>query len=161
MNNNLQNWLLDRAYSILSDAQPVPFDCGRLCGAKCCAGGDGDGMLLFPGEETRFENQEGFLVKDTEHGKVLVCEGQCDRSQRPLACRIFPCFPYVTENSGQYRISVLDDMRALGYCPLCGNDILPDFKRKVRMAARCLMRDDACLSFLLQLSADLTDTGGL
>lgn len=157
----MKYWLLKRAYSILDSAQPVPFDCGRLCNKKCCNGSNEDGMLLFPGEEKLFENEDGFKVISTEQGNVLICSGTCDRTRRPIACRIFPLFPYVTEENGRYNISVLNDTRAIGYCPLCDEDILRTFSRSVRMAARNLIRDEDCLNFLLQLTQDLTDTGNL
>jgi hypothetical protein len=45
-------------------------------------------MRLFPGEESPPQ------IKQLESGdRLAVCNGTCDRSKRPLACRIFPFFP--------------------------------------------------------------------
>jgi hypothetical protein len=40
-----------RAYARLGRLTPIPADCGKLCGKRCCQGGEDDGMILFPGEE--------------------------------------------------------------------------------------------------------------
>ncbi|MBQ3087879.1 MAG: hypothetical protein IJC45_11120 [Clostridia bacterium] len=155
----LQEWYIARAYNILSDAKPIDFDCGLLCHAKCCKGNSQDGMLLFPGEEKRFENKIGFVINDTPLGKTLICSGTCERNQRPLACRIFPLFPYVSKGAGRYKISVLRDVRAVDYCPLCDLELLPEFERKIRLATRSLLRDPECAAFLLQLTSEFTDVG--
>ncbi|MBQ6863520.1 MAG: hypothetical protein IJO14_04690 [Clostridia bacterium] len=152
-------WVIQRAYDILDSAQPVPFDCGRLCDKKCCKGSEQDGMLLFPGEEKLFKGKEGFEIREVPQGKMLLCSGACDRTLRPIACRIFPFFPYVTQENGNYKISVLKDIRALHYCPL--QDVSKDFERTVRIAARNLLRDESCADFLLRLTEDLTDLGNL
>ena len=41
------------ARKILEEVTPLKADCGRVCGAACCASLEGEetGMLLFPGEE--------------------------------------------------------------------------------------------------------------
>lgn len=156
---NLTEWYLNRAYSILDSTVPMSFDCGQLCGKKCCHGNEEDGMLLFPGEEVFFADDENFVIKESSLGKTLVCKGNCDRNRRPLACRIFPLFPYVVKNENGYRISVLKDVRALEYCPLDDGDILQSFKRSVRLAARSLLRDDECAEFLLNLTSVFTDIG--
>lgn len=56
---------LRTAREIMCNITPLRFDCGRLCGAACCAPdeeGDG-GMLLFPGEEALYEPlPEGFEI---------------------------------------------------------------------------------------------------
>lgn len=153
------DWIIQRAYDLLSDAQPVPADCGQFCNKKCCSGSAKDGMLLFPGEEKRFVGAEGFEITDTPLGKQLSCQGTCDRSLRPIACRIFPLFPYVTGAKGNYKINVLKDIRAIDFCPLRSEDICVGFERSVRLAARNLLRDDACAEFLCKLTAEMTDMG--
>lgn len=155
----LQDWYISRAYDILSDVTPLDFDCGLLCRSKCCKGSMQDGMLLFPGEEKRFENLSGFVINDTQYGKTLVCNGSCDRNTRPIACRIFPLFPYVTQNENGCRISVLNDVRALNYCPLCEMQLRSDFERKIRLATRNLLRDEECAAFLIRLTSEFTDIG--
>lgn len=143
----------------MDSAVPMSFDCGLVCGKKCCKGNNDEGMLLFPGEEIFFLADENYVIKDTPLGKTLICNGTCDRNKRPLACRIFPLFPYVTKCDDGYRISVLKDVRALAYCPLKDADISLSFKRSVRLAARSLLRDNDCSEFILNLTAVFTDVG--
>ncbi|MBE6811599.1 MAG: hypothetical protein E7523_01825 [Ruminococcaceae bacterium] len=159
MKNN--DWYLRRAYDLLAGITPLRDDCGLLCNGKCCKGTSTDGMLLFPGEEKYFENDPSFVIKESLCGKTLICNGTCDRTKRPLACRIFPLFPYVTKNKNGYKINVLKDVRALQYCPLDGNDIQPGFYRAVRLAARNLLRDEQTAQFLLSITHNLTDLGNL
>ncbi len=155
----LQDWYISRAYDILNDVTPLAFDCGLLCRSKCCTGSMKDGMLLFPGEEKRFANLDGFVINDSPYGKTLICNGACNRNERPLACRIFPLFPYVTNGTNGFRISVLNDVRALDYCPLYDMEILPRFEKKIRLATRNLLRDEECAAFLLRLTSEFTDIG--
>ena len=157
----LNEWYLQRAYDLLSDFTPLAYDCGMICGGKCCKGSSQDGMLLFPGEEVYFEGKSDFVIKESENGKTLICNGICDRTIRPLACRIFPLFPYVVKNEKGIKITILKDVRALHYCPLQKDDIQPEFYRAVRLAARNLVRDEDHARFLLTLTQTLTDTGNL
>ncbi len=159
MENN--DWYLQRAYDLLSDITPLRDDCGLLCNGKCCKGSSEDGMLLFPGEEKYFENDPSFVIKMSEHGKTLICNGVCDRKKRPIACRIFPLFAYVTKDENGYKINVLKDIRALQYCPLDGKDLQPGFYRAVRLATRNLLRDEQSAQFLLHMTHKLTDLGNL
>jgi hypothetical protein len=39
-----------KCHEMLDSVTPLRTDCGALCGARCCRGGPGDGMLLFPEE---------------------------------------------------------------------------------------------------------------
>ena len=155
------DWYLQRAYDILSDYTPLQDDCGLLCNGKCCHGTKTDGMLLFPGEEKYFDNDASFVIKDTQYGKTLICNGTCDRSKRPIACRIFPLFPYVTKKENGYMINVLKDIRALQFCPLASGDIQRGFYRAVRLAARNLLRDNQSAAFLLRMTEEMTDVGNL
>lgn len=91
---------VEKAREILAQITPLRTDCGRYCGGACCqCDEDGQGgMLLFPGEEALYQPlPEGFsIVRDdsvTENGKLLICDGECDRETRPLACRLFPMLP--------------------------------------------------------------------
>jgi hypothetical protein len=59
-------------------------------------------MLLFPGEAVFLSggpaiNFSACPIWAARRG-LLICEGRCDRSLRPLACRIFPLAPHVDEN---------------------------------------------------------------
>ena len=85
---------LEKALDELEAVTPLkPFNCGRLCSARCCSGDENDGMGLFPGEEELLKDCADFEIKKSEGNfgeSVLVCRGECDRRKRPLACRIFP-----------------------------------------------------------------------
>ncbi|HEX2946829.1 MAG TPA: hypothetical protein VHT96_12825 [Clostridia bacterium] len=150
--------LYKKAYRILKDSTPLKFDCGLLCGAKCCSGESDAGMCLFPGEEILLEKHGGFLsirnekMADTD---VLfaVCSRTCDRRYRPLACRIFPYAPYL---DGDGRLSVIEDPRARYLCPLLNK--LPEirmdrlFRRNVRSVFQLLIQDDEIKDFVHLLS---------
>ncbi len=47
------------ARSLLEEVTPLKSDCGRICGAACCASLEGEetGMLLFPGEEALYRGK--------------------------------------------------------------------------------------------------------
>lgn len=52
MKNNFKSGL-QKALDELENITPLkPFNCGKLCSACCCSGGDNDGMGLFPGEKS-------------------------------------------------------------------------------------------------------------
>lgn len=88
--------VLNDARSLLEQLTPLKRDCGTLCGGACCRSleGEATGMLLFPGEEDDYVGLEGWQLTETKQGWLVSCPGTCDRSIRPLACRIFPCCRY-------------------------------------------------------------------
>lgn len=150
---------LSRAYSLLRRSTPLgKGDCGRLCGSACCKGGDGDGMLLFPGEDKLFEEREGFDIIESGQFKLLVCSGSCTRNERPLSCRLFPLFPLVYEDGGELHLEVVRDPR-FGQCPLNKYDIRLDsaFARKVRLAGKYLMREEQHRELLRLVSVSLLE----
>lgn len=111
-----------RAREMLMDVTPLRRDCGGVCGAACCAcDEDGQGgMLLFPGEDALYDPlPPGFSITRDDAVmpgmKLLTCAGRCDRSLRPLACRMFPLTPVLTED-GRLRVRV--DPRSFSVCPL-------------------------------------------
>ena len=117
--------LYQNIYKLLENRTPLMFDCGSLCNAACCQN-NGKGMLLFPYEEqyissfnTDFRIEDSYIEIDGYTVKILFCNGICDRSTRPIACRIFPLFPFTYEN----RIIVDYDPRAKGTCPLLMTDL--------------------------------------
>ena len=60
MKNNFKSGL-QKALDELENITPLkPFNCGKLCSARCCSGGDNDGMGLFPGEKELFESSMDF-----------------------------------------------------------------------------------------------------
>ena len=133
------------ARRLLDNVTPLRRDCGRVCGAACCAPDeDGQGgMLLLPGEEALYDPlPEGFRL--SRDGGVLpgltllTCEGRCARGARPYACRVFPLTPVLTEK-GELRVRV--DPRAFAVCPLSEQGVRgmnPAFARAVLEGARVL-----------------------
>ena len=86
------------ARELLENLTPLKTDCGRLCRGACCQGDEATGMLLFPSEEALYEGCAFARVVPTDFSlggtpaQLLVCDGRCDRKNRPLACRLFPLF---------------------------------------------------------------------
>lgn len=156
MNENLK-----KAYDCLSHETPLGFyDCGRLCDGLCCRG-DCKGMWLYPDEEELFAGKEGFEVCETEGNygyPMVICSGECNRDERPLACRIFPLFPLVIEEGGEIKVRVIRDPRA-GMCPIIRSSkrVTPSFIRSVRMAARYVIRDEKNLEYMKAVSLELLE----
>lgn len=101
-------------YRLLDMVSPVPFDCGTICGAACCAEDNERemGLFLLPGEEKLHKRKGGWLdwqLLSTEEyefpaawqGKVYyaTCPGPegCRRRERPIQCRTFPLKPVLLE----------------------------------------------------------------
>ncbi|MBQ8751588.1 MAG: hypothetical protein IJZ13_00605 [Clostridia bacterium] len=146
-------------YALFDGVTPLSVDCGQLCSGACCKGGDEPaGMRLFPGEETAFD---GAAVIDTpDGGRLLTCSGRCDREKRPLACRIFPLFPYLSADG---RIRAVWDPRALRLCPLVQARYTPDraFIRAVRRAGRRLTATPEGRRFLQENAAEIDAVAAL
>ena len=100
--------LYKKAERILGDKTPLKKDCGLLCGGACCKGDRETGMLLFPGEQTSLD------IIEKDGVRLAVCDGKCDREERPLSCRIFPLTPY--RKNG--RIKLIMNPAAKKMCPL-------------------------------------------
>lgn len=147
---------LNEARELLRDVTPLKRDCGRLCGGECCKSDETgeNGMLLFPFEETFYSKPiEGFafhLADDDSlyrGGKRLVCEGECPRDVRPLACRLFPLRIRIeTDELGEHTEAVPElDPRAWECCPLTEmggmRAISSDFKEAVRLAGEVLIKN--------------------
>ena len=153
---------LERAYALLEDITPLTTDCGAVCDGRCCReSADSEGMLLFPGEEILLADA-GYTIRPVEGGYLLTCDGTCDRTKRPLSCRIFPLFPILTEEG---RVRAVYDPRGYGMCPLvreCAHVPLDrDFVRAVRRAGRILTADPACAAFLRLQSEEITELNRL
>ena len=145
------------ARNLLEKLTPLKTDCGRLCQGACCQGDEKTGMLLFPGEEAFYENctftriiPAGFMLggKDV---LLLVCNGTCDRENRPLACRLFPLFLKFKED-GITKLRM--DVRAKAVCPLTDYGIKAldtDFKQAARKAYDILLEDEDCAAYLREL----------
>lgn len=153
------------AYRIIGDRTPLPFDCGFLCSKACCKGTNDSGMLLYPGEENLYTSNKWYEIKDSNiflsdgtNIKLLVCNGNCIRAQRPLMCRIFPLVPYISNDN---KLSVKMDLRGLSICPLVKflgpKKINPVFKRKVRDVSHLLNKDTQISEFIKIISRQIDD----
>ena len=135
---------------ILGDKTPLKKDCGLICGGECCKGDSDTGMLLFPFEESKF------TVREKDGVRLCVCEGKCSRNDRPLSCRIFPFFPYVTTEG---KIKAIPDIRGVNICPLIShfNEVKFDrgFLYRVRKVGRLLYTDENCRRFLEDTSREI------
>ncbi len=149
------------AYERLYHRTPLGFyNCGRLCDGLCCRG-DCKGMWLYPGEEELFMNKEGFEVCETEGNygyPMVICSGECNRAERPLACRIFPLFPLVYEVDGNLNFEVIYDPRA-NMCPLAvkKEPLDPVFIKEVRKTARYLANDKEILEYMMKVSEEIIE----
>lgn len=142
--------VLLRAYAILGDRTPMLTDCGLLCGAACCQPDeDGQGGVhLFPGERELLGSCGWGRVQPGNLAPMLVCEGPCERDQRPLGCRIFPLTP-VRGKSGKWTVRM--DARARAMCPLVSSGIGgldPAFVRTARDALRAVAECEEGEAFL-------------
>ena len=151
--------VIKRARALLEEVTPLAEDCGQVCGGRCChATAESIGMLLFPGEEDYLAGAGFRLHPAQDGGCLLTCDGHCDRALRPLACRMFPLFPYVGEDG---RVRAVYDPRGWRLCPLvreCAHvPLRRDFVRAVRRAGRILMEDPACAAFLRQNSEEIRE----
>lgn len=149
---------IEKAYELLESVTPLRADCGRLCAGRCCNGDEKTGMFLFPGEEELIEKTNGFrvLACDGNFGyKMVICSGECDRKTRPLACRIYPYFPMITEDSFDVRA----DIRGITSCPLLyeNRKVSKSFLRQVRKTARLFSLDDELKQYILNVNAMLDD----
>ena len=147
--------LYKKAFDILGDLTPLKADCGTLCERRCCKGDSATGMLLFPHEESTLN------VIYTHRGERLaVCNGSCNRAERPLSCRIFPFFPTVDEKG---RVFAEKDLRAAYTCPLLihSDEIVFDkrFFRAVKKVGKLLAKDAECLAFMQRVTEEIDFAG--
>ncbi len=150
------NPVLLMAREKLKSVTPLKKDCGRVCGAACCRSPEGEetGMLLFPGEEELYTGKDGWTIRDTAAGPMVICPGECDREERPLACRMFPLLP-LTGADGEIR--AVTDLRAKAVCPLArqGRSAMdPVFTEAVREAGRLLAGEEEQAAFLARLKEE-------
>lgn len=110
--------------------------------------------MLYVGEAALYQQlPQGFSISRDNGflsgGRLLTCRGTCDRSTRPLACRIFPLQFMITEDGAG---DVCLDPRAWAMCPLMDSGIeglSADFVLAARQAARVLAEDDKQRAFIL------------
>ena len=136
----------EEIYRRWDEVSPVPFDCGTICGAACCAvdGGETLGIYLLPGEEKVHDKKDPWLTWSMDEaqdydfpeawrGKVpfVTCKGpvHCKREKRPIQCRTYPLKPYLNEKDEL--MMVYDDDELPYACPLIenGTKLQEDFIR--------------------------------
>ena len=135
--------IFEKVYSLTDDVTPRSFDCGELCGKRCCSNlSDGthqSGMALLPYEKDYLISKGAkYEYEDNEDGDILICNGSCNRNLRPFACRIFPYYVDIRNN----KINIKKDIRAVSICPLLFMNVRkrPNiyFLRNIRKATRIL-----------------------
>ena len=151
----MMNDTLKKAREILAEVTPLKGDCGRVCGARCCRPLETEetGMLLFPGEAEMYRGKPGWTLRETAAGTLAVCPGTCERSERPLACRVYPLLPVIREG----RVKAAADQRAKAVCPLLRQGIRgmdPAFTEAVREAGKVLAEDPRQRAFLEALTEE-------
>lgn len=145
-----------RAYSAIGEFTPMKSDCGKLCGAACCAAdADGQGGVCLLDPEAAALRQIDWGKIEYEPGMnapMLMCTGMCDRTLRPFLCRIFPLCP-VIGRSGKWTVRM--DARARAVCPMSSGGLSgldPDFVHACVRAVRILAEDEAGERFLRRWS---------
>ena len=128
------------AYAALGDLTPLETDCGALCQAACCqADEDGQGGVWLLGDEiTALQNVPWADIDPVTDpvAPMLVCNAPCERTVRPLCCRIFPLAP-VMGKDGLWTVRM--DARARAMCPLAASG-LKGLRREFVRAARDAIR---------------------
>lgn len=150
--------LLKAARDLLADVTPLEFDCGTLCGHKCCTDFEPNvGVYLLPGELEFFDGSEEwaawqfhstaiyeFAPSWEKHGQIpfLMCTNLCQRSKRPLECRTYPLVPYLHEDG---RLEMRYGPWAEGVCPLVTeyrlDQLQPEFVAAAQKAWEVLLQD--------------------
>lgn len=114
-------------------------------------------MILLPGEERRYQPVPSWAeivnldtlpphrIPQRYRGyglHLLICQGHCPREERPLACRMFPLAPILTERDV---LRLVLDTDGIEVCPLVQNGKLNalerSFLRQVRAAWQVLLED--------------------
>ncbi len=151
MSDNYYSNIYKKIDKTLCNLTPLKADCGQLCGAACCKGDNDIGMRLFPHEQTTLD------TINTESGITLVvCDGQCDRERRPLACKIFPFFPTIDEKGSIYAEL---DYRGKRLCPMIDHceEIIFDkkFLKAIKKIGKIFKKDDECRKFLIESTEEI------
>lgn len=140
-----------KIFKILGDLTPLKADCGLLCERACCKGDLDTGMTLFPHEKTNLS-----VTKTADGRNLAVCDGNCDRNNRPLACRIFPFFPTISDNG---KIFVELDYRAEMLCPLVNHceevAFNKRFFRALKRVGKLLAKNEECREFLYKTTEEI------
>ncbi len=159
--------MYSQLYKLFDDCTPLQADCGKACNGACCTDEGGEGMFLYPGEQVMLREADFLTLTDSEFTvegsrvPIALCKGSCKRKLRPLACRIFPLFPYVKPGS---RPIIIMDPRANGVCPIARvmkpTDLEKRFVRRVTLAAKLLYQFPKTRKFMEEQSKLLDDSCG-
>lgn len=158
-------------YKMLEDVTPLEIDCGQLCNGACCAVTDEiTGMYLFPGEDVMFDplppwgeiHEIEFTYDNGKYIDLFTCGGKCDRTMRPLSCRIFPLVPYAKRGG---KPEIIMDVRGKGMCPLATamkkEDLSPLFIERVTRAMNMCMSVYETREFIYSLSESIDELNTL
>lgn len=146
-------------YKKFSRLTPLYFDCGELCNKVCCKN-EGKGMILFPHEEMYLKSLPlDFKIIENEGYHFLFCNGSCVRDCRPLACIMFPLFPFLSEDG---RLDLKADPRGRNICPLCSVDLdelklQPLFRLKLFRLFTDMIENREINDFLKKLTLELLE----
>ena len=156
-------------YKLFDNCTPVKVDCGQLCSAACCKGTD-CGMYLFPGEKKVYDllNPEWVKIEKSDFKYtykrkkkslyIAFCNENCDRFQRPLACRIFPLTPILSDDG---KLDIIIDPRSKSICPLGQaftlDDFEPQFIKNVRKAFIMLCKNKEFSKFMVEYTKYIKD----
>lgn len=148
--------VLETCYDLFRNNTPLAYDCGKICNGKCCKGDEKTGMLLFPGEEKLIDRKMKILVGESGD-KFAVCNGSCDRHERPLACRMYPLFPVIRNDGGKEYIDVVFDSRA--DCPIVSGEIKIEkrFRKAVKRVGKYLLLNEDTAVFYKKLSSEIEE----
>ncbi len=156
-----------KIYKMLEAVTPLTVDCGQLCGGACCKVTDEiTGMYLFPGENVMYNpmpswgeiHEIDFTYGGEKTVDFFTCIGTCDRTLRPLSCRIFPLVPYAKRGE---ELQILMDVRGKGMCPLATamkiEDLDSKFVERVSLAMKLCMNVGEIREFIYSLSESIDE----
>ncbi len=161
--------LIEKARAVLAKVTPLAFDCGTLCGHKCCTDFEpGVGVYLIPGELPLFDGTEDwinwqfhrtdeydFAPSWGKHRQIpfMQCTKLCQREKRPFECRTYPLVPFLQEDGD---LVMRYSPWAMGVCPLTERyqltELLPEFVTAAREAWLILMEDPEMLDHVRWVS---------
>lgn len=164
--------LLRRARELLAEVTPLPYDCGTLCGHKCCTDyAPNVGVYLLPGELELFDGTEDWLTWQHHSPKryefapswsrhrtipFMRCHSLCLREKRPFECRTYPLVPFLQEDG---RVEMRYSPWAEGVCPLVERfpmeSLQPAFRERAREAWQLLIQDAEMLDHVRWLTEQL------
>ena len=156
-------------YRLFDSVTPLAADCGDLSNAACCQGDD-CGMYLFPGEKKVYDllNPEWVKIEKSDFKYtykrkkkslyIAFCNENCDRFQRPLACRIFPLTPVLSDDG---KLDIIIDPRSKSICPLGQaftlDDFEPQFVKNVRKTFIMLCKNKEFSKFMVEYTKYIKD----